>query len=174
MNDMAKNLLLWIVIAVVLLTVFQSFNPHTTTTHEMAYSDFMQQVRNNQVESVLVRNDNRTVEATMKDGSTARTTALLTDATIAEIQKDVPKVKVQATDPGISPILRMLFDWLPFLIFIGLLVYFMRQMQSGGGGRGAMSFGRSRAKLLSEDQIKITFVIQPSSRTSVARSRAAS
>jgi cell division protease FtsH len=90
MNDMAKNLLLWIVIAVVLLTVFQSFNPQTATSKDVAYSDFLQQVRNNQVESVLVRNDNRTIEATLKDGSKLRTTALLTDSTIAEIEKQVP------------------------------------------------------------------------------------
>lgn len=192
MNDMAKNLLLWVVIAVVLVTVFQSFNPHPTSTSDVAYSVFLNQVRNNQVESVLVHNDNRTIDAKLKDGSSVRTTALLTDNAIAEIEKNVQKLQVEPTDNG-RPLLRMLLDWVPFLIFIGLLVYFMRQMQAGAGGRGAMSFGRSRAKLQGEDQIKVTFadvagcdeakrkspnwwiscVIRPSSPSSAARSRAA-
>ncbi len=64
-------------------------------------------------------------------------------------------VKNRPTTP--NTLLRMLIDWIPFLIFIGLLVYFMRQMQAGAGGRGAMSFGRSRARLQGEDQVKITF-----------------
>ena len=156
MNDMAKNLLLWIVIAVVMVSVFQSFNPQPAGNAEVDYSTFLNQVRNEQIESVLIRNDNRTIEAKLKDGTTVRTTALLTDSSIAEIEKSVGKIKIQPADTG-KPLLRMLLDWLPFLIFIGLLVYFMRQMQAGAGGRGAMSFGRSRAKLLAEDQIKITF-----------------
>ncbi|MGA8277578.1 MAG: ATP-dependent zinc metalloprotease FtsH [Rhodanobacteraceae bacterium] len=156
MNDMAKNLLLWVIIAVVLLTVFQSFTPHTTTSHDIAYSDFLARVRASQVDDVLVRNDNSTIDAKLKDGSSVHVNVPLTPAFIAEITKDVPKVRFEAADTGM-PLLRMLLDWVPFLIFIGLLVYFMRQMQSGAGGRGAMSFGRSRAKLQGEDQIKITF-----------------
>ncbi|MFZ1392479.1 MAG: ATP-dependent zinc metalloprotease FtsH, partial [Dokdonella sp.] len=157
MNDMAKTLLLWVVIAVVLLTVFQSFNPHTASTKDVPYSEFMQAVRDNRVDEVLVHNDGRTVEAKLQDGSSVRTTALLTEQSIAEIEKGVQKVKVEATDPPMPLILRLLFDWLPLIVIFGLIFYFMRQMQSGGGGRGAMSFGRSRAKLQGEDQVKITF-----------------
>ncbi len=156
MNDMAKNLLLWLIIAVVLLTVFQSFNPRGTGTQELAYSDFMDKVEHNSVAEVLVHNDNRTIEAKLKDGSSVRTTALLTDANITELQKKVDKMRVEPTDNGFS-LLGILVNWAPFLIFIGFLIYVMRQMQSGGGGRGAMSFGRSRARLQGEDQVKITF-----------------
>ncbi|ANB18110.1 ATP-dependent zinc metalloprotease FtsH [Dokdonella koreensis] len=157
MNDMAKNLLLWVVIAVVLLTVFQSFNPRGAESREpVSYTEFMAQVRNGQVDQVTVGNDNRSLEATLKNGSTLRTTFLPTDSNIDELQKNVAKVIVQPPDNRTS-VLRMLFEWLPILLFIGILIYFMRQMQAGAGGRGAMSFGRSRAKLQGEDQIKITF-----------------
>ncbi len=157
MNDMAKTLLLWVVIAVVLLTVFQSFNPRTASTKDISYSEFMQAVRDKRVDEVLVHNDGRTVEAKLQDGSNIRTTVLPTEQSLAEIERDVQKVKVEATDPGMPLVLRLLFDWLPIIIFIGILFYFMRQMQAGAGGRGAMSFGRSRAKLQGEDQVKITF-----------------
>ncbi len=157
MNDMAKTLLLWVIIAVVLLTVFQSFNPRTAVTADLPYSEFMQAVRDNRVDEVLVHNDGRTIEAKLRDGTSVRTTALLTEQAIGDIEKGAQKVKVEATDPPMPILLRILFDWLPIIIFIGLLFYFMRQMQAGAGGRGAMSFGRSRAKLQGEDQIKITF-----------------
>jgi len=160
MNDMAKTLLLWVVIAVVLLTVFQSFNPRVATVTDLPYSEFIQAVRDNRVDEVLIKNDpgfNRTIEAKLRDGSSVRTTALLTEQAIAEIEKGAQKVKIEAADPPMPIALRILFDWLPIIIFIGLLFYFMRQMQAGAGGRGAMSFGRSRAKLQGEDQIKVTF-----------------
>src|SRR4051812_12320390 len=154
MNEMAKNLLLWVVIAVVLIAVFQSFNPRTDPS-TVSYSEFMQKVENNDVSEVLIRNDNRTIDAKLKDNNKLHTTALLTDKTVDDISKHA-RVTVEATDNS-GALWRMLLDWVPFLIFIGLLVYFMRQMQAGAGGRGAMSFGRSRAKLQGEDQVKITF-----------------
>ena len=157
MNDMAKTLVLWVIIAVVLLTVFQSFNPRPAATADLPYSEFMQAVRDNRVDEVFVHNDGRTIEAKLRDGNSVRTTALLTEQAIADIEKGAQKVKVEPADPPMPILLRVLFDWLPIIIFIGLLFYFMRQMQAGAGGRGAMSFGRSRAKLQGEDQIKITF-----------------
>ncbi|WP_386071398.1 ATP-dependent zinc metalloprotease FtsH [Tahibacter sp. UC22_41] len=136
--------------------MFQSFNPRGTGTQDLAYSDFMDKVEHNAVAEVLVRNDNRTIEAKLKDGSSVRTTFLPTDENIAELQKKVDKMRVEPSDNGIS-LLGILVNWAPFLIFIGFLIYVMRQMQSGGGGRGAMSFGRSRARLQGEDQVKVTF-----------------
>src|SRR5690606_34376504 len=136
MNDMAKTLLLWVVIAVVLLTVFQSFNPRTAATKDIPYSEFMQAVRDKRVDEVLVHNDGRTVEAKMQDGSSVRTTILATDQAWNEIGTDVQKVKVEATDPGTPLLLRLLFEWLPIIFLIGIFFYFLRQMQSGAGGRG--------------------------------------
>jgi len=154
MNDMAKNLLLWIVIAVVLIAVFQSFNPRTDPS-TISFSSFMQEVESGNVAQVTIHNDNRTIDAQRKDGNKLHTTALLTDKTVDEISKH-STVTVEATDNS-GALLRILLDWIPFLIFIGLLIYFMRQMQAGAGGRGAMSFGRSRARLQGEDQVKVTF-----------------
>ena len=86
MNEMAKNLLLWVVIAVVLIAVFQSFNPRTDPS-TLSYSEFMQKVENNDVAEVLIRNDNRTIDAKLKDGNKLHTTALLTDKTVDDISK---------------------------------------------------------------------------------------
>ncbi|MEO8010316.1 MAG: ATP-dependent metallopeptidase FtsH/Yme1/Tma family protein, partial [Dokdonella sp.] len=96
---MAKTLLLWVVIAVVLLTVFQSFNPRVAATADLPYSEFMQAVRDSRVDEVLVHNDGRTIEAKLRDGTSVRTTALLTEQAIADIEKGAQKVKVEATDP---------------------------------------------------------------------------
>ncbi|MGH8123253.1 MAG: ATP-dependent metallopeptidase FtsH/Yme1/Tma family protein, partial [Rudaea sp.] len=155
MNEMVKNLLLWMVIAVVLVTVVQSFKVGGSDPATVSYSDFMAQVVNGNVGEVLIHNDNRTIDAKLKDGSKLHTTALLTDKTVDDISKHA-KVTVEPTDNS-GALWRIVLDWVPFLIFIGLLVYFMRQMQAGAGGRGAMSFGRSRARLQGEDQVKITF-----------------
>jgi cell division protease FtsH len=158
MNDMAKNLLLWIVIAVVLIAVFQSFNPRGSDPQNISYSDFMQQVEQNNVSSV---NISATIPATItgkrKDGSPLTTTAPIEDKDmIALMRGHGVEVRQEPADNS-GALWRILLDWVPFLIFIGLLIYFMRQMQAGAGGRGAMSFGRSRARLQGEDQVKITF-----------------
>src|SRR5579863_10494771 len=155
MNEMVKNLLLWVVIAVVLVTVVQSFKLGGTDPANVSYSDFMSQVNNGNVAEVLVRNDHSTIDAKLKDGTKLHINALLTDKTLDDLMKHA-KVTVEATDNS-GALWRIVLDWVPFLIFIGLLVYFMRQMQSGAGGRGAMSFGRSRARLQGEDQVKVTF-----------------
>jgi cell division protease FtsH len=141
MNDMAKNLLLWIVIAVVLLAVFQSFNPHGASQRNISYSDFMQQVENNAVAQVSI---SATMPANIsgkrKDGSALSTTAPIDDSQmIPTLRSHGVEVTQEPSDN--SALWRVLLDWIPFIIFIGLLFYFMRQMQAGAGGRGAMSFG---------------------------------
>jgi len=158
MNDMAKNLVLWVVIAVVLIMVFQSFNPRSASPSEVSYSDFMQQVNNNNVQSVSISaTEPPTLNGKRKDGSPLNTTAPIGDPQMLPVLLS-HNVQVKQDPPDTSGAFwRYLFDWVPILIFIGLLVYFMRQMQAGGGGRGAMSFGRSRARLQGEDQVKITF-----------------
>src|SRR5512143_566462 len=158
MNDMAKNLLLWVVIAIVLIMVFQSFNPRGGNPSDVSYSDFIQQVNNNSVQSVTISaSQPATISGKRKDGSALMTTAPEFDQTLVPTLL-AHNVQVKQDPADNSNILwRTLLDWIPFLIFIGLLIYFMRQMQAGAGGRGAMSFGRSRARLQGEDQVKITF-----------------
>ncbi|HEX4799621.1 MAG TPA: ATP-dependent metallopeptidase FtsH/Yme1/Tma family protein, partial [Sphingomicrobium sp.] len=159
MNDMAKNLLLWVIIAVVLLTVFQSFNPRAAAPSDVPYSEFAQQVGNGGVASVQLGADVPTkATAKLKDGTSVSTTIPMGGNESALDLLNKNNVEVRQTPPdNVMPLWRILLDWVPFLIFIGLLVYFMRQMQAGAGGRGAMSFGRSRAKLQGEDQVKVTF-----------------
>jgi cell division protease FtsH len=158
MNEMAKNLLLWLVIAVVLLTVFQSFNPRSSTAQDMSYSSFVQQVENNNVSEVKI---GATVPASisgkLKDGSALHTVAPYADDTLVpKLLKHDVEVRQEPSDNGFS-LLGLLINWLPIIIFVAVLIWFMRQMQQGAGGRGAMSFGRSRAKLQGEDQVKVTF-----------------
>lgn len=159
MNDMAKNLLLWVVIAVVLLTVFQSFNPHAAAPTDVAYSTFTQQISNGGIASVVLSAENPSkATAKLKDGNT--TTTMVPIDGNPQLLDLLGKANVEVRQmplDTLNPFVRLLLDWVPILIFIGLLIYFMRQMQAGAGGRGAMSFGRSRAKLQGEDQIKITF-----------------
>jgi cell division protease FtsH len=160
MNDMAKNLLLWVIIAVVLLTVFQSFNPRTAPPSDVAYSDFTQQVGNGGIASVTFSAEVPSkATAKLKDGNSVSTIVPISGNTqlLDLLAKSNVEIRQTPTD-NVMPLWRILLDWVPILIFIGLLIYFMRQMQAGAGGRGAMSFGRSRAKLQGEDQIKITFV----------------
>jgi cell division protease FtsH len=159
MNDMVKNLLLWVIIAIVLLTVFQSFNPRTAPPSDLPYSEFVQQIGNGGIASVSIAAENPAkATAKLKDGNSVSTMVPLdgNGRLLDALAKANIEVRQLPAD-SINPFLRILFDWVPILIFIGLLIYFMRQMQAGAGGRGAMSFGRSRAKLQGEDQIKITF-----------------
>jgi cell division protease FtsH len=157
MNDMAKNLLLWLVVAVVLVTVYQGFGQHAAGNGEMSYSDFVQQVDNGNVASVTISaNIPPSITGKLKDGSALQTVAPYSDDNLVpNLLKHRVEVKQQSAD-GFS-LLHMFFEWIPFVIFIGILIWFMRQMQAGAGGRGAMSFGRSRAKLQGEDQVKVTF-----------------
>ena len=155
MNDLAKNLMLWVVVAVVLMVVFQSFSPKTAGADALTYDQFVQEVQGNHVAKVNIAEDRTTIAGERKDG-TKFTTYNPGDKDLVNdlINHDVTTVQTPPSS-GLS-LVAILLNVLPWLLFIGIWVYFMRQMQQGGG-KGAMSFGRSRAKLLNEDQTKITF-----------------
>ncbi len=159
MNDMSKNLLLWIVVAVVLMAVFRSFAPPSGGAGEVAYSTFIQEVRDRRVAKVHIGQDEISLQVTRGDGSRYRVNAPRRDQELMNdlLGKD-SRIEVTRDTPESGPgLFDILLNWFPFILFIGLLFFFMRQMQGGGGGRGAMSFGRSRAKLQGEDQVKVTF-----------------
>ncbi len=157
MNEMVKHFLLWVVIAVVLIAVVNSFKFGGAETNTVPYSDFMAQVNNGNVSEVVLRNDLQTVNAKLKDGQKLNTTIVPTDGSLDKIlDKQGVKFTVEPKDNS-GLFLRLLVDWVPILLFFAVIVYFMRQMQAGAGGRGAMSFGRSRARLQGEDQVKVTF-----------------
>ncbi|HEU5399206.1 MAG TPA: ATP-dependent zinc metalloprotease FtsH [Gammaproteobacteria bacterium] len=157
MNDFLRNLLLWIVIVVVLLVVFQSFGPSSTKTKPVAYSDFLTAVQDGNVKSVSF--DGQTITGSFSNGGNFSTYSPVSDfgPLVAELRKDNGSVQIDAKPPEQPSIwLTALLQFGPILLLIGVWIYFMRQMQ-GGGGRGAMSFGKSRARMLGEDQVKITF-----------------
>ncbi|HEN47483.1 MAG TPA: ATP-dependent metallopeptidase FtsH/Yme1/Tma family protein, partial [Mizugakiibacter sp.] len=121
-------------------------------------TQFVQQIDNNNVASVNISAKNPPViTGKLRNGSPLHTVApFFDDSLLPRMLKHDVEVTQQPADSG-SILWKILLDWLPFLIFIGMLIWFMRQMQSGGGGRGAMSFGRSRARMQGEDQVKVTF-----------------
>jgi cell division protease FtsH len=156
LNDLAKNIILWIVIAVVLLTVFQSFGTGGRASEPLDYSTFLELVDNSQISEVDFEGD--TIKGRLVTGDQFVTYSPETDNTalIGELKRS--RVQIRASAPQGQNILVSLFiNSFPVLLLIGVWVYFMRQMQGGAGGRGAMSFGKSRARLLGEDQVNVTF-----------------
>ena len=157
MNDFLKNLLLWVMIVVVLLVVFESFGPSTAKTKAVSYSDFLTAVQDGNVRSVSF--DGLAISGTYANGGNFSTYSPVTDfgPLVTELRKDNSAVQIEAKPPEQpSWIWQAVFAYGPIFLLIGFWIYFMRQMQ-GGGGRGAMSFGKSRARMLGEDQVKITF-----------------
>ncbi|WPL18536.1 ATP-dependent zinc metalloprotease FtsH [Thiorhodovibrio winogradskyi] len=151
---MAKNLLLWVVIAIVLMSVFNNFTTAPTTPRTMAYSDFLEQVQQGQVREVVVKG--RTIEGESVDGRRFTTYSPGDDGLVGDLLNN--NVEIKAAPPEKQSLLmQILINWFPLFILIGLWIFFMRQMQGGAGGRGAMSFGKSKARMLSEDQVKVTF-----------------
>ncbi|HET7587412.1 MAG TPA: ATP-dependent zinc metalloprotease FtsH [Gammaproteobacteria bacterium] len=156
MNDLFKNLILWGIIAVILVTVFNSFGPSTSKATSMPYSTFISKVKNGGVASVTF--EGRTIKGTSSAGEAFTTYSPTTDESALVQTLLGNNVQINAKAPEQQSILMQIFiSWFPFLLLIGVWIFFMRQMQGGGAGRGAMSFGKSRARMLGEDQVKITF-----------------
>jgi cell division protease FtsH len=156
LNDLAKNIILWIVIAVVLATVVSNFSARSTAAPEMDYSAFLVQVRDGNVRDVVFKGNLIIGTKSSGEGFVTRNPETDNSALIGLLDKQ--SVTFSAKEPEGQPILWQLFiSSFPILLLIGVWVYFMRQMQGGAGGRGAMSFGKSRARLLGEDQVQVTF-----------------
>ena len=157
MNDLAKNLLLWAVILIVLMLVFQGFSGRRSAEQPLAYSDFLEQVKQGNVNSVRIEDQN--ISGELKGGSKFSAYSPESDnrSMIGTLIDN--KVRFDGQPPKQTPILlQLLYSSFPILLLIGVWVYFMRQMQGGGaGGRGAMSFGKSKARMLNADQVKVNF-----------------
>ena len=155
MNDLAKNIILWVVIAVVLVTVFQNFGTPNQRIATVPYSQFLSYVADGSVEEVVFDGD--AIHA-VRLGEQFITYNPETDNTALIGTLHEHNVIIQASPPQQQSFLLQLFiSSFPILLLIAVWVYFMRQMQGGGAGRGAMSFGKSRARLLGEDQVTVTF-----------------
>ena len=155
MNDMAKNLILWLIIAAVLVTVMNNFSsPNEPQT--LNYSDFIQQVKDGKVERVAV--DGFVITGKRNDGDSFKTIRpnIPDNGLIGDLVNN--KVVVEGKQPEQQSIwTQLLVASFPILVIIAVFMFFMRQMQGGAGGKGGpMSFGKSKARLLSEDQVKTT------------------
>src|SRR3569833_2270050 len=151
---MAKNLILWVVIAIVLMSVFNSFGPPQIATKQVAYSDFIEQVRQGQVSEVMI--EGRTIQGKRLGGEEFITYSPGDTGMVDELLDKGVVIKARPQQQQ-SLLMQMFISWFPMLLLIAVWIFFMRQMQGGGGGRGAMSFGRSRARMMGEDQVKVTF-----------------
>jgi cell division protease FtsH len=154
-NDLVKNLILWAVIAVVLMSVFNNFTPRTQHAAALSYSQFIEEVESGRVKTVHI--DGRTIKGVDITGEPFTTYAPPNDPKLVD-DLIANHVEIQASPPEQrSLLLEILISWFPMLLLIGVWIFFLRQMQGGGGGRGAMSFGKSRARLMGEDQVRVTF-----------------
>ncbi|MFC0179508.1 ATP-dependent zinc metalloprotease FtsH [Thorsellia kenyensis] len=155
MNDISKNLILWIVIALMLILLFQALGSSGSTGNTVDYTTFMREVASERVSEANI--NNREIQFRNRSGEMFQTfipgndDPQLIDTLLAR------NVTVIGEPPEKRSLwLTLLLNWFPFLLLIGVWIFFMRQMQ-GGGGRGAMSFGKSKARMLTPDQIKTTF-----------------
>jgi len=158
LNDLAKNLLTWAIIAIVLVSIFNHYAGVSTKSDSLSYSQFLSNVRNGQVSQVRIESTGSGNQITGRgtDGTEFRTFGPPDQKLVDDLVTN--KVDITAEPPAERSVLvDLILGVAPILLLIGVWVYFMRQMQGGGAGRGAMSFGKSRAKLQGEDQVKVTF-----------------
>nr|WP_299879220.1 ATP-dependent zinc metalloprotease FtsH [uncultured Cocleimonas sp.] len=146
---------MWVVIALVLVAVFSKFNVPTAQSTGMSYSDFIKRVDNKGVKEVEISGQTITGQST--SGEKFQTYAPYNDPKLVD-ELIVNDVKINVKEPeGRSVLVDILVNTIPFLLIIGLWIYIMRQMQGGGGKGGPMSFGKSKARMMTEDQVKVTF-----------------
>ena len=155
MNNLARNVIIWLIFGAALIGLFNLFqNPSSgQPANELAYSDFVAEVEAQQIDEVLI--DGRTLRGESKSGRVI--TSVMPEGTdiVAVLDKNDVRIVASPDDSGMPSFFSILLSWFPMLLFIGIWIFFMRQMQ--GGSRGAMGFGKSRAKLLTEHQGRVTF-----------------
>ena len=150
MNDLVKNVILWVIIAIVLMSVFNNFTTQKTAPRMMPYSQFIEEVSRGEVRQVQI--SGRLIEGVNTSNEHFSTYSPEDDGLVSDLLNN--NVEIVAKPPEQPSILMsILINWFPLFILIGLWIFFMRQMQGGGGGRGAMSFGKSKARMLGEDQV---------------------
>ncbi|HBC57501.1 MAG TPA: ATP-dependent metalloprotease, partial [Gammaproteobacteria bacterium] len=148
MNDMARNLILWVIIAVVLMSVFNNFSSHRESTQNtLEYSRFIADVKRGEVAKVIIQGP--TIIGQRPSGEQFKTVAPEDAHLIDDLLENNVVIKVEEPEQR-SLLMQIFISWFPMMVFIGVWIFFIRQMQSGGAGRGAMSFGKSKARMLSE------------------------
>ena len=155
-NNFSRNMALWVIVALLLVALFNLFQPSgssRTGTSQVAYSDFLNEVQAGHVRDVTIQG--RTLTGQLSDGRQFTTYTPEDPAMISRLTEKGVRVVARPEEAEVNPLLHYLASWFPMLLLIGVWIFFMRQMQ-GGGGR-AMGFGKSRAKLLTEKQGRVTF-----------------
>ncbi|MHB1678336.1 MAG: ATP-dependent zinc metalloprotease FtsH [Sulfuriferula sp.] len=153
MNNMFKNIAIWLVVALVLMTVFNQFSNHQTTQTQMDYSQFIDEVKQGQVAKVVI--ENHVIKGIKTDGKRFSTYAPADFWMVSDLLKNGVVVEAKPEEEP-SFLMNIFISWFPMLLLIGVWVFFMRQMQGGGKG-GAFSFGKSKARMLDESTNQITF-----------------
>ena len=155
MSNFGRNLALWVIIALLLVVLFNLFQPGVTrpASTQVAYSDFISEMNGGRVRDVVIQG--RTVTGQLNDGHNFQTYTPEDPTLVQRLTDKGVRVIAKPEDSDVNPLLHYLLSWFPMLLLIGVWIFFMRQMQSGGGR--AMGFGKSRARLLTEKQGRITF-----------------
>ncbi len=152
---MLKNLFLWLIIAVILISVFNNLEPRHGGGEPLTYSEFLHNVQQGNVQSVTIQSNHVIKGQLQSDKSFSSYMPISDQYLLPELIKKGVNVKGEPPQQE-SFLMRIFINWFPMLLLIGVWIFFMRQM-GGAGGKGALSFGRSRARLLGEDQVKVTF-----------------
>jgi cell division protease FtsH len=154
LNDLGRQLIIWMVVAVVLLMVFQNFSA-TGQPRDISYSQLISDIKNDQVKQLTVIGGQE-ITGEYLSGERFHTYVPISGESLEKMLENKPSVRFEGKPRETNLFLAILINWFPMLLLIGVWIFFMRQMQ-GGGGRGAMSFGKSKARMLSEDEVKTTF-----------------
>ncbi len=156
MNNLVKNLLLWAAVLIVVMVLFQGFSSKFgDTARSLTYDQFVQQVQADKIAKVAISDDGSTITAEGKDSTRFTTQKPEDKDLINDLLNHKVEIKQEAPSNGRGLLIALLVNVLPLALFVGIWFYLMKQMQQGG--KGAMSFGKSRARLLNEDQTKVTF-----------------
>ncbi len=153
MNNLFKNLVIWLVIGLVLMTVFNQFNTRQQTQAVMDYSQFMEEVKAGRIAEVMI--EGRDLKAKTTDGKPVNSYSPGDIWLVSDLLKYGVKIKAKREEEP-SLLMNIFVSWFPMLLLIGVWIFFMRQMQGGGRG-GAFSFGKSRARMIDESNNSITF-----------------
>jgi cell division protease FtsH len=155
MSNFGRNLALWVIIALLLVVLFNLFQPGAThnAATQVAYSDFISEVNGGRVRDVVIQG--HTISGQLSDGRTFQTYTPEDPSLVKTLTDKNVRVIAKPEDSDVNPLLHYLLSWFPMLLLIGVWVFFMRQMQAGGGR--AMGFGKSRARMLTEKQGRVTF-----------------
>jgi cell division protease FtsH len=154
LNNIVKNIAIWLIVALVLMTVFNHFGVKQISDSQVVYSQFIDQVKQGQIAKVTI--DGRVLRGETRDGQRFNTYAPSDPWLVSDLLKNEVIVEAKPEEQP-SLLMNIFVSWFPMLLLIGVWVFFMRQMQGGGGRGGAFSFGKSRARMLDESNNQVTF-----------------